>query len=115
MWGEEVAVRDWRYLHSSPSLSSDKTVVLNVLRYWWEALGAASNELKDDAELFAACLKHHDGEGWRALALAGPAIQASKQRILQACAQVSRNHVILHSRKICEDNSLTFVCRIHAL
>ena len=86
-WILESALRDWTVLqcHSSP-WSSDKALMLAVVQCWWEALAVASAELRDDEELFEACLKHHPEVGWRCLELAGDRLRQSRDVVLQACA-----------------------------
>ena len=91
-WIREVAVRDWTVLRDCASdyaWTADKTLLLDVLKSSWQALEMASPALKNDAELFAACLLHHH-DGWRALSLAGNDIRNSQERVSEACALDTR-------------------------
>ena len=87
-WIREVGIRDWNLLrnYADPCWTGDKVLILELLEWWWEALEISSPTLQDDPDLFAACLRHHDSVGWRALRLAGESIRSNKSSVAEACA-----------------------------
>jgi hypothetical protein len=91
-WVLEYATRDWTIVHDLAAAdgdagwSSDKELMLEVVQWWWEALEAASPLLKNDGDLFDACLRHHQDIGWRALALAGDKVRSDEDSVFEACA-----------------------------
>ena len=88
----EVAILGWTNLRDcsdalASSVLAKKPMVLEIVVWWWEALEIVAEPLKNDVDVFAACLRCQIGQGWRALELAGDAIRSDIAQVRAARRQ----------------------------